>query len=76
MPSKDGFGFNDDDRLFPMGPGSGQEKTEEPIGAPEFRPPVSSIQDGQLLAKREVFEGQLRTLPEGRRDQREQSQNR
>jgi hypothetical protein len=37
---------------------------------------MSSVQDGELLPKREVFECQVRAKPQGGGNQREQSQNR
>ena len=41
--SSNRFRLDDDERLFPALPGSGQEKPEESVQLPEFRPPVSSI---------------------------------
>ena len=72
MPSKNRYRLNDDECLFPALPGSGQENPEEAIELPEFRPPTSSVQNGELLAEREVLECQLRTHPQGGRDQRKQ----
>ena len=76
MPSKNRFGLDDDQCFFPVLPGSRQEKPEDSIQLPEFRPPVPSIQNGELLAEGEVLECQFRTQPQGGRNQREQSQNR
>jgi hypothetical protein len=76
MPSKNRFRLDDDECLFPALPGSGQEKPEESVQLPEFRPPVSSIENGELLAERQVLECQLGTEPLGGQNQREQSQNR
>ena len=75
MPPKNRFRLNDDESLFPALPGSRQENPEEAIQLPEFRPPASSIQNGELLAEREVIECQLRAEPQGGRNQREQPQN-
>jgi hypothetical protein len=75
MPSKNRFRPNDDECLFPSLPELGQENPEEAIQLPESRAPVPPIQDGELLAEREVLECQLRTHPQGGRNQREQSQN-
>ena len=76
MPSKNRFRLDDDECLFPALPGSRQEKPEESVQLPEFRPPVSSILKGELLAERRVLECQLRTQPQSSRNQRKQPQNR
>jgi hypothetical protein len=55
----------DEECLFPAQPISGQEKPEEPIRPPEFRPAMLSVQEGKLLAECEVFERQVRTQPQG-----------
>jgi len=75
MPSKNRFRLDDDECLFPVSPGSGQESPEEAIELPELRSPTSSIQNGELLAEREVFECQLRAEPQGGWNQREQPEN-
>jgi hypothetical protein len=75
MPSENRFRLNDDECLFPVLPGSGQENPEEAIELPEFRSPTSSVQNGELLAEGEVLECQLRAEPQGGRNQREQPQN-
>jgi len=41
------------------------------IELPEFRSPTSSVQNGELLAEREVLECQLRAEPLRGRNQRE-----
>ena len=64
-----------DECLFPALPGSGQENPEEAIELTEFRPPTSSVQNGDLLPEREVLECQLRAEMQGGRNQREQPQN-
>ena len=43
------------------------------IELPEFRSPTSSVQNGELLAVREVLECQLRAEPLRGRNQRGQS---
>jgi hypothetical protein len=75
MPSENRFRLNDDECLFPVFPGSRQENPEDAIELPEFRSPPSSVQNGELLAEREVLECQFRTEPQGGRNQREQPQN-
>src|SRR4029453_3645023 len=42
----------------------------------KFRAPVLTTKDGQMLTQREVLKSQLRTQPEGDRNQTQQSQNR
>ena len=37
------------------------------VRLPEFRPPVASIQNGELLAKREILKSRLGTRPQGGR---------
>jgi hypothetical protein len=75
MPSENRVRLNDDECLFPVLPGSGQENPEEAIELTEFRPPTSSVQNGELLAEREVLECQVRAEPQGDRNRREQPQN-
>lgn len=75
MPSENRVRLNDDECLFPVLPGSGQENPEEAIELPEFWSPTSSVQNGELLAEREVFECQFRAEPQGGWNQREQPQN-
>jgi hypothetical protein len=65
MPSENRVRLNDDECLFPVLPGSGRENPEEAIELPEFRSPTSSVQNGELLAEREVLECQLRAEPQG-----------
>jgi len=75
MPSENRVRLDDDECLLPVLPGSGQENPEEAIELPESRSPTSSIQDGDLLAEREVFECQVRAEPQGGWNQREQPQD-
>src|SRR4029453_14257840 len=75
-PTKHGFGLDDYECLLPVGPKSGQEKPEQSICSLEFGAPVLTVKDGQLLSKRKVLKSQLRTQPEGGRNQTEQLQNR
>ena len=75
MPSENRFRLDDDECFFPVLPGSRQENPEESIKLPEFRSPTSSVQNGELLAEREVLECQVRAEPQRGRNQREQPQN-
>ena len=70
MSSKNRFRLNDDECLFPALPVSGQESPEEAIELPELRSPTSSVQNGELLTEREVFECQFRAEPQGGWNQR------
>jgi len=71
MLLKHGIRLHDEECFSPAQPGSRQEHPEIPT-----RPPELSIQDSKLLAQGQVFQCQVRTQPQGGRDQREQSQNR
>ena len=75
MPSKNRFRLDDDECLFPVSPGSGQESPEEAIELPELRSPTSSVQNGELLAEGEVLKCQLRVGPNRCWNQREQPQD-
>ena len=75
MPSDDGFGFDDDECFLPVGPVSGEDKPKASIGSPKPGPPVTSIEDSELLTKREVLKRQLGSLFEGGWDQREQAKD-
>ena len=75
MPSENRFRLDDDESFFPVLPGSRQENPEEAIKLPEFRSPTSSVQNGELLAEREVLECQVRAEPQGGPNQREQPQD-
>jgi len=76
MPSKYGLWLNDEECLFPAFPGSRQENPEKAIEISNLRSGMSSVQDGELLAKREVLESQFRAEPKGRGYQGEDAQNR
>ena len=75
MPSENRLRLEDDECLFPVLPGSGQENPEDAIQLPEFRSPTSSVQNGELLAEREVLKCELRAESQGSPNQREQPQN-
>jgi hypothetical protein len=59
MPSKNGFRLNDEECLFPAFPRSRQDDPKEAIESPKPGPWMSSVQDGELLAKGEVLESQF-----------------
>jgi hypothetical protein len=65
MPPQHRFGLDDDERLFPLHPGSRHKNPEEAIQLSEFRPPMASIQNGELLAEGEILESQFRAEPQG-----------
>jgi hypothetical protein len=59
--------------LFPLLPGLRHENPEEAIQLLEFRPPMASIQNGELTAEGEILESQFRAEPQGDQNQREEA---
>ena len=55
MPADDSFGRHDDERLLPPGPESTDGNPEDLVHELKVRTRASSFQDGELLAKHEVF---------------------
>jgi len=53
MPTDDGFGSYDMQRVAPARPGTSQERPEKPIKTIQSRFGPFPLQDGDLLAKRE-----------------------
>jgi hypothetical protein len=47
------------ERIFPTVPGSGQEQPKEPIRPSKFWATELSLQNGKLLAKSQVFQGEV-----------------
>jgi len=72
MPSKDGIGLYDSKGILPISPGTGQEQPEEPIRPTKLWAPELTIQNGKLLTKSEVFQGEVRAQLESTWDQRKQ----
>jgi hypothetical protein len=56
MPPNDRFGFEDDQWLPPVSPESGKQDPEETIPVAKFRSFGRTSHNGQLLAKRKVFQ--------------------
>jgi hypothetical protein len=50
-----------DESFSPRTPNSGKQNPEEPIRHSNFRPLVRSFHYGQLLAKRKVFDSEIRS---------------
>jgi hypothetical protein len=63
----------DDERLLPLLPGSRHEKPEEVIQLLEFRPPMASIQNGELPAEGQILESQFRAERQGDQNQGEEA---
>ena len=59
LPAQDSVGRDDDQRLPPPGPDSGQAGPEQAVSRVELRAWHRSLVDGQLLAQGEVLEGEL-----------------
>ena len=70
MPSQDGLGLYDEEGVLPISPGTGQEQPKESISPAQFWPANLSLQNGQLLSKNEVFQGEVRAQLERSWDQR------
>jgi len=64
MPSKNGIGLYDEESIFPASPGAGQDRPKESIRPGKPWAPQLSIQNGELLPKSEVFQGEIRARPE------------
>ena len=50
LPAQDGVGRDDDQRLPPAGPDSGQAGPQQAVSRAELRPGQSALVDGELLA--------------------------
>jgi hypothetical protein len=64
LPAQDSVGRDDDQRLPPPGPDSGQAGPEQAVSRVELRAWHRSLVDGQLLAQGEVLEGELAVAAE------------
>jgi len=72
MPSNNGLGLYNEEGVLPIIPRTGQEQPKESISALQFWPADLSLQNGQLLSKREVFQSEFRAQLESGWDQRQQ----
>ena len=59
LPAQDGVGGDDDQRLPPAGPESGQAGPEQAVSCAELRTGSCSLVDGELLAQGQVLESEL-----------------
>ena len=59
LSAQDGVGRDDDQRLSPAGPDSGQANPEQTIHRVEPRPGRRSLVDGELLAQGQVLDDEL-----------------
>jgi len=59
LPTQDSVGRDDDQRVSPAGPDSGQAGPEPAVGRAELRAGRQSLVDGQLLAQGNVLQGEL-----------------
>ena len=78
MPTDDGFGFYDMQRVAPARPCTSQERPEQPIKTIQSRFGPFPLQDGDLLAKREDFDRNISTTLEedtGRGNQGQEKSN-
>jgi len=64
LPTQDGVGRHDDQRLPPTGPESGQAGPEQAVSRAELRPGRCSLVHGELLAEGQVLEGELAVAAE------------
>src|SRR5262249_311289 len=58
MPPDDRLGVDDGDGLRPAPPELGEENPERPVGGTQAWTPRGALEDGQLVAQREVLEHQ------------------
>jgi len=64
MPSNDRIRLDDDQRPSPTLPHSGEPNPGQPIRFSQARVRVSPGENGKLLSQRQIFEGQLASIPE------------
>jgi hypothetical protein len=64
MPPEDGLGLNDNQARPPASPQTGKPHPEDPISPMEPRALHRVLEDGYLLAERQVFRGQCRAALE------------
>jgi hypothetical protein len=72
LPSQDGVGSHDHDRVSPPAPELGQEQPEETVGRPEPWPLLCALVHRQLLAQGDVFESEP---PVAAAEERQESQH-
>jgi hypothetical protein len=57
MPADDRLGFDDHQARAPARPDTGEPDPEDPVALAETRAFCRPMEDGQLLAQRQVFRG-------------------
>jgi len=72
LPSQDGVGRHDDQRLPPAGPGPGQPDLEETIRRAQPGPGHVSLVHGELLAQGQILERKLALAPDEEGEEPEQ----
>ena len=55
MPTYDGLGFDDDERISPVGPKAPRCEPESPVDGADVEPAPLRLEGGQLLSKYEVL---------------------
>jgi hypothetical protein len=68
MPTHDRVGFDEDEDVTPSGPPGRKRHPEEAVGPGQGRAGASAQENGELLAKRKVLDGQVGARLEGRPD--------
>ena len=64
MPSDDGLGLDEQDGIRPAAPQAGEQDPEQTVGGSQPWPRRGALEDGQLVAQREVFEHQDALRPD------------
>jgi hypothetical protein len=72
VPADDGLRLHQDENRVPVGPDPGEPDPEDAVTGTEPRPLRRALEDGELVAKGEVFGGQGCSLDHQRLDEREQ----
>jgi hypothetical protein len=72
LPPQDSVGRHDDEGLPPAGPDSGQPDPQEAISRAQLRPGHRSPVHGRLLAKGQVFQGELTVAADEERQESKQ----
>jgi hypothetical protein len=68
LPAQDGVGRDNDQRLPPASPDSGQAGPEQTVRCAEPRRRQPSLVDGELLTEGEVLQGEAMAADEERED--------
>jgi hypothetical protein len=71
LPPDDGLWLDDGDDLRPAVPQTGEQDPEDPVGGAQASTRRSPLEDGQLMAQREVLEYQGALGPKSEEEARE-----